>query len=209
VPRRPGRVPSYCLHKHSGQAVVRIGGHDKHLGRFGSPESYEQYERAIAEWRTHCVQSSGSSQEAPATNGSASLTTSGLILDCWEFARTYYVKDGQPTKELACMKEALRPLRRLYGQPRRILLGPRAQQILEPFLNRDPKAYLFSPREADAWWRNKRRTQRRTPMTPSQARRRRKANPKRAKRDRYDTRTYRQAITYRCSYNMMFRRYAD
>ena len=51
MPRKPGKVPSYCRHKHSGRAVVRIDGRDHYLGRYGSPESHEEYERCIAEWR--------------------------------------------------------------------------------------------------------------------------------------------------------------
>ena len=35
MPRKPAKVPSYCRHKHSGQAVVRIGGRDHYLGEYG------------------------------------------------------------------------------------------------------------------------------------------------------------------------------
>jgi integrase len=35
-----------------------------------------------------------------------------------------------------------------HGITRVIFLGPQAQQVLAPFLNRDARAYLFSPREA-------------------------------------------------------------
>jgi len=48
--RRALKVPSYCLHKASGRAVVRLGGRDVYLGEYGSPESHEEYERVIAEW---------------------------------------------------------------------------------------------------------------------------------------------------------------
>ncbi len=51
MPRRSGIVPSYCHHKRSGRAVVRIDGHDHYLGPYDSPESHERYERLIAEWR--------------------------------------------------------------------------------------------------------------------------------------------------------------
>ncbi len=334
MPKRSRRIPKYRPYKPKNLGVVRIDGKDEYLGRYNSHESLEKYHRLIAEWLSNgqrSFQSSGNS------NGCrVDLSINELILTYWQFAKTYYAKDGQPSKELACMREALRPLRHLYGhtsarefgpkalkavrqhmvdqglsrgvvnhrvsrikrvfkwavaeelippsvhqglqavaglrygrtearetepiqpvpdawinavlphvsppvaamiqlqrlggmrpcevvvmracdilrsgdiwiyepedhknrwrgQERKILLGPKAQQILGPFLNRDPKAYLFSPREADAWWRDQRRTQRRTPMTPSQARRKPKANPKRPKRTRYDTRTYRQAITY-------------
>jgi hypothetical protein len=38
--------PSYCLHKASGRAVVRIDGRDRYLGPHGSPESHAEYERS-------------------------------------------------------------------------------------------------------------------------------------------------------------------
>jgi hypothetical protein len=39
VPRRSGKVPSYCLHKEYGRAVVRLEGSDHYLGLYGSPEA--------------------------------------------------------------------------------------------------------------------------------------------------------------------------
>ena len=51
MPRKQSKVPSYCLHKASGQAVVRIAGRDQYLGLHGTPESFERYERALAVWR--------------------------------------------------------------------------------------------------------------------------------------------------------------
>ena len=47
--RKPGKVPSYCLHKHTGQAVVRINGQDQYLGKYGSPKSREEYARLVSE----------------------------------------------------------------------------------------------------------------------------------------------------------------
>jgi hypothetical protein len=44
------RTPSYCLHKASGQAVVRIAGKDCYLGEYGSPENRAEYDRLIGEW---------------------------------------------------------------------------------------------------------------------------------------------------------------
>ena len=40
---------------------------------------------------------------------------------------------------------------RWRGHRKQIPLGPEAQRILQPFLNRDPQAFLFSPQEAEAW----------------------------------------------------------
>ncbi len=96
---------------------------------------------------------------------------------------------------------------RWRGHIRQIPLGPRAQQVLVPFLQRASDVYLFSPREAEAW-RNNRRTgvcspNRTTPVYPSELRRREKAKLTRRKRQskrpkgtRYDTVSYRRAIVY-------------
>jgi hypothetical protein len=46
----PKRTPSLCLHKASGQAVVRLDGKDHYLGKYGSPESEAEYNRLIGEW---------------------------------------------------------------------------------------------------------------------------------------------------------------
>jgi integrase len=85
---------------------------------------------------------------------------------------------------------------RWRSHSRKIPLGPKAQEILKPFLDRLPTACLFSPQEAEAWRHARQRKQRKTPMTPSQARRKPKAKPKRPRRDHYDTATYEQAIDY-------------
>ena len=49
MPRRTGHVPSYRLHKPSGQARVIVNGKHHYLGRYGSPESQEAYARLVAE----------------------------------------------------------------------------------------------------------------------------------------------------------------
>ncbi len=49
--RRSQKFPSYSHHKASGQAIVRLDCVDHYLGPYGSEESHERYERAIAEWR--------------------------------------------------------------------------------------------------------------------------------------------------------------
>jgi integrase len=85
---------------------------------------------------------------------------------------------------------------RWRGHDRRIPLGPKAQEILKPFLNREPTAFLFSPREAEEWRHAQQRKERKTPVTPSQAKRKPKAKPKRPRRDHYDAASYQGAIDY-------------
>ena len=113
MPRKRSKVPSYCRHKHSGRAVVRIDGRDQYLGEYGSPESHREYERLIAEWRASRVaevQADGPGDQVVSTS---SLSVNETILAYWRFAKTYYMKDGEPTKELSGMREALLPLRLL------------------------------------------------------------------------------------------------
>ena len=85
-----------------------------------------------------------------------------------------------------------------HGHGRVIAIGPRAQEVIRPFLKEDPERYLFSPRESRESWNAERRRRRKTPMTPSQARRRRKPSPKRAPGERYTVGTYRNAIRRAC-----------
>ncbi len=81
---------------------------------------------------------------------------------------------------------------------RPIYLGPKAQEILMPFLRLDPTLYVFDPREAEAERSALRRKLRKTPLTPSQARRRRNRRPEVAPGDRYTTDSYRRAVSRAC-----------
>lgn len=69
-----------------------------------------------------------------------------------------------------------------------------AKAALKPFLEREPESYCFSPKESIEWYRVQKREARKTKVQPSQADRT-KSQPKTQPRDRYDTVTYRQAIT--------------
>jgi site-specific recombinase XerD len=86
-----------------------------------------------------------------------------------------------------------------HGHDRLILIGPRAQAVLRPFLDRPAGAYCFSPAEAETRRNALRREARQSPMTPSQAARRPKARRQRAPGDRYDTHSYRRAIKRGCT----------
>jgi integrase len=80
------------------------------------------------------------------------------------------------------------------GHTRTVLIGPRAQEVLKPWLRLSLTEYLFQPREARAAFDAARKANRKTPITPSQ----RARKPKRAPRDRYTPSSYDGAI-YRAS----------
>ena len=107
---------------------------------------------------------------------------------------------------------------RWRGHRRMIPLGPRSQEILEPFLSRDGSQFLFSPAEAEDW-RNEQRAlhrDRTTPVYPCELRtrehRRQKARRRKSKRpkgDCYCSDSYRRAITYGISKSNRERRKVD
>jgi len=84
------------------------------------------------------------------------------------------------------------------GKKRVIIIGPRAQKILRPYLHERLTRPLFSPREAENARNQLRREARKSPMTPSQARRRRKASPMRTPSDQYTVDSYRRAVARAC-----------
>jgi integrase len=85
-----------------------------------------------------------------------------------------------------------------HGHERAVLIGPRAQEVLRPWLKMDPTEYLFSPKVAEELRNATRRRNRTSPLTPSQAARAAKKRPKRAKRQRYLVAAYRLAIYRAC-----------
>jgi len=123
MPKRNGRVPSYRLHKPSGQARVIVAGQHLYLGKYGSPESREKYARLIAEMS---VDEAHPVAAKPNCSSQPEISINEMLLAYWQFAETYYCKDGEPTKELECMKEAIWPLRQLYGSTKAVDFGPQA-----------------------------------------------------------------------------------
>jgi integrase len=123
---RPRKIPSYRLHKPTGQAVVRLDGRDFYLGKHGTEASQEAYRRLIAEWLTNGRRPPPHSADHIA--GSVpGFSVNELILAYWRYAEQHYRKpDGTPTKELDNLADALRPVRRLYGHTPAHAFGPLA-----------------------------------------------------------------------------------
>src|SRR4029077_6061993 len=98
--RKPGKVPSYCHHKASGRAVVRIDGIDHYLGPYGSAESHELYERLVTEWRVNRQEHADRPPKIAGLNRPVgNLTVEQVLGLYWKFAKSYYVSEGKPTKE--------------------------------------------------------------------------------------------------------------
>ena len=121
MPRRKSDVPAKTLHKATGQARVRIDGRDIYLGRFGSPEADEKYRRLVAEFLTT---GSPPQPSRPVGTPEPGRSVAELLLAFWTHATAYYVKGGLPTGEIAALRDALRPLRELYGSTPVADFGP-------------------------------------------------------------------------------------
>ena len=135
MPRKPGKVPAYCLHKASGQAVVRVDGIDHYLGPYGSDESHELYERVIGEWRSkRRSQVDGSPKNVSSPRPVGDLTVEQVLGLYWRFAKSHYVKDGVPTGELENVKHALRPVRKLYASLPARDFGPLCLKALQRWM---------------------------------------------------------------------------
>jgi integrase len=323
------RIPSYCKHRATGQAVVRLNGRDHYLGKHGTAASKEEYNRLIREWLAH-------ERRLPSTTNDLSLNE--VMAAYWDHCGKHYRKpDGTPTSEVDLVRLALRPVKELYGRTianefgpsklkavrqalidrglcrnvvnkhvgrikllfrwavenelvlpavyhglqavgglrrgrsdaretepvrpvpetiltaalpfmpapvramvelqlltamrpgeacllrgcdldmtgriwvyrpeshktehhghrREIYLGPKAQEVVRPWLKLETTAYLFSPQEAQALRCQQLRERRKTKVQPSQ-RSRRKRHPRRSPGDRYDVASYRRAIRRAC-----------
>ena len=85
-----------------------------------------------------------------------------------------------------------------HGKERRIYIGPEGQDVLRPFLGRKPEAFYFSPAESEAERNAERRKRRKSPMTPSQARRKPKTHRGSPPKDHYTKDSYRRTVIRAC-----------
>jgi integrase len=96
---------------------VTLDGRDIYLGQYGSPQSRAEYDRLLAEWLSN-------GRRLPAPMAESDLTVNELILAYLRHADSYYVKNGKPTSEPACIRASVRPLRQLYGDTLARDFGP-------------------------------------------------------------------------------------
>lgn len=129
MPRRKS-IPSYRLHKPSGQARVIVDGRHVYLGPYGSEESRRKYAQLITEPRADAQSLTPTSNDGRYPD----LSINELLLQYLEFAESYYVKEGEPTRELENLKDAMRPLRTLYGCSPAGKFGPRSLKAIRQYM---------------------------------------------------------------------------
>ncbi|MFV2070498.1 MAG: tyrosine-type recombinase/integrase [Pirellulales bacterium] len=118
MPRLPKSPPKYRHHKATGQAVVTIDGKDFYLGPWRSKASRCEYDRLIGEWMQN-------GRSLP-RNSACDTTVVEVFSAYLKFAGTYYVKNGEPTREVGLVKDVSRFVVPLYGRTAATEFGPLA-----------------------------------------------------------------------------------
>lgn len=100
----PGRkmknkLPKICLRADRNLAYVTLNGRKIYLGRYGSPESFDEYQRVIAEYLTR-----------PKIELDGACRVAELTAAFLERSKTYYVKNGKSTGQHERYCAALAPL---------------------------------------------------------------------------------------------------
>lgn len=119
MPKLNGKVPSYRLHKVSGQGIVTLNGKDHYCGPYAEPESRAEYDRLIAVWLAGGRQMEGDQADR------APITINELIVRFWTHAESYYrLPDGTLSREVEMYRLAVRPLVHLFGETSCSEFGP-------------------------------------------------------------------------------------
>ena len=127
---RPRKLkPDYCRDKTTNRAFVTINGHKKYLGGWNTQASRDEYDRVVGEWIAAGRVVSTTTYSDASADG---ITVSILIAGFWEHVQRYYrMPDGSPTSEVDNMRQALRPVRKLYGDTLISKLGPLSLRALQ------------------------------------------------------------------------------
>lgn len=156
MPRTP-RFPKYPGRVHtSRQARIVLDGKAVYLGKFGSPESWAEYNRLLNEWR---ARQSTAGASAPAGQV---RTVGELVVRFLEYADQHYKNpDGTPKPERNHFRHAVAPLLRLYGRTLLQDFGPKAMRTVQAamasgsWLTDEERARLRAKRPGcgDGWCR--------------------------------------------------------
>lgn len=131
MPKLTKKLPSYRLHKRSGQAIVNLSGTDHYLGPHGSVESKSAYDRLISKWLANGRKPINLSEPKP------EITVTEICAAYWLHCKDYYVKDDKPTEEQAGIRAAIKRLKEEFGNLPAIELGPLKMQALQQRFVRD------------------------------------------------------------------------
>jgi integrase len=124
---RRKRLPGRLLHKASGQSIVVLNGKTHYLGKHDSQEAKDEYDRIIAEWLAN-GRDGLNVEHASKEESEVSVVVAKYIL----WAKDYYrTPEGKCSGQLPGIKQALKPLRKLYGRTPVNEFGPKALRTVQ------------------------------------------------------------------------------
>lgn len=101
-------VPRHRVHRSSGRGVVTLSGRDFYTGPAGSEEAEKRYLELVSRWLA-------GGRKLPREVAARQATVAEIADDYLEYARTYYVKNGEITKEISLLKSIHRDLTTMWG----------------------------------------------------------------------------------------------
>lgn len=121
--------PRMTHHRARGLARVVLNGKTYYLGKWGSPEATQKYDRLIQKWVA-------AGRDVTRMEGALSITA--MCRRYREHAKEYYRdNEGKPAKELAGMQDALKPLWQHFGTVAASDFGPlRLQELREHLIKK-------------------------------------------------------------------------
>ncbi len=128
---RPPKVPSYCHHRASEQAYVKVRGKVTYLGVYGSEASRDNYAAAVA------AVLGGQEVSSPSRGKAEEVSRLTVREVCNRFscyAATYYVKNGKPTAEAGMVATACGHAANLFGDQPAEAFGPLALKSVRSHL---------------------------------------------------------------------------
>jgi len=120
MPKRKATVPSYRLHRPSGQGVVTLNGRDFYLGPYRDGGSRDRYEELLGHWFTNGRRMS---DEVPQAHV---LTTGDLILRYYRHCEERFGHRRTKGTRLSQVRVAMQPVKQLFGSTPAADFGPKS-----------------------------------------------------------------------------------
>jgi integrase len=127
--KKLSRIPSYRLHKPTGQGFVELNGKRHYLGRHDLAKTRQNYHRLVGEWEAYGRQLPVHAED---------LTVVELCAAYWQYAQDYYrTPDGRASSTLAAVRRVTRCLDARYGDVAATAFGPQALRSVRDSWIRD------------------------------------------------------------------------
>ena len=135
--RSDGTVPVMCRHKAKNMAIVRVNGKQLYLGKWGSREAAEAYQRFLAKYLSGKLEFSG--------NDPQTISVIDLCAEYIQWAERYYLRDEKPTAELFVVKGIVEILISNYGSmAAKDIDSTHMEEIIEIFIKKKYAARTIS-----------------------------------------------------------------